>query len=301
MRTTATALADGFSLLEGPRWAHDALYVSDFFTHRVLRFPSPSDGRYTTVCEVSGQPSGLAVDGAGTVFVVSMLDVALLRWDGSELVTVADLSGHVTGPGNDMTMDRAGRAYVGNFGLRGGTGTDLEPTALLCVDPDGSTTVVADDLIFPNGIVLSGDERTLFVAETYRGRVTAFDVLEEGSLGGRRTWAAFGPSPVALEIKEATEQLPWLPDGLALDAEGALWVADAKGAGISRMVEGGQVVDYVDTSPLSVYAAALGGPDLTTLFLCCAPPVETFDPKAERRSVLMSCEVNVPGIAGPTP
>jgi sugar lactone lactonase YvrE len=292
---TAHVVAEGFSLLEGPRWSHDALYVSDFFSRRVLRFPSPVDGRYETVCEVSGQPSGLAIAESGTVYAVSMLDRTLVRWNGSSIEVVADLS-RVPGPANDIAMDHEGRCYVGNFGLRGGVGTELEPTELLMVQPDGSVSVAADDVVFPNGMVLTADGQTLLVAETYRGRITAFDVVDGGGLGARRVWADFAVTEPPLEIKAATDVLPVLPDGLCLDVEGALWVADAKGHGVSRVEEGGRVLDFVETGSLSVYAPALGGPDRTTLFLCCAPPVETFEPATSRRSVLMACDVDVPGV-----
>ena len=292
---TARVVAQGFSLLEGPRWSHDALYVSDFHTQRVLRFPGPVDGTYETVCEVPGQPSGLAITESGVVYAVSMLDRSLVRWTGEALEVVADLS-QIPGPANDMAMDREGRCYVGNFGLRGGQGTQLTPTQLLVVDPGGGVSVAADDVVFPNGIVLTADERTLLVAETYRGRITAFDVVDGGRLGARRIWADFTMSEPPLDVTGATEVLPVLPDGLCLDVEGALWVADAKGHGVARVEEGGRVLDFVETGGLSVYAPALGGPDLTTLFLCCAPPTETFDAATARRSALLACEVDVPGL-----
>lgn len=296
----AQRVADGFTLLEAPRWAYGALWVSDFFSERVLRFPGPVDGRFETVCPVPGQPSGLWVTGPDEVVVVSMLGRELLRWDGKELSELADLS-QVSGPANDLVRDTHGRAYVGNFGLVGGEGTDLAPTELLCVEANGEVRAVADDVVFPNGMVLTADGRTLLVAETYRGVVTAFAVADDGGLGDRRVWADLtGGAQPPLEIGAATEALPVLPDGLCLDAEGALWIADAKGHGITRVAEGGRAVDFVETGDVAVYAAALGGPSLTTLFLCCAPPVETFDPRQESRSVLMTCEVDVPGLSGPT-
>jgi sugar lactone lactonase YvrE len=289
-------LADGFTLLEGPRWIGDCLWVSDFFTHSVLRFGPLMDGSYTKVCEVAGQPSGLADDGAGGVMIVSMMDKLLLHWNQNQLLQKADLSNLITGPANDMAMDRSGRAYIGNFGLKNPAGSELIVTDLLRVDPDGSVCVAADDVVFPNGIVFSEDEKTLFVAETYRGQITAFDVNSNGSLGSRRIWANFATSMPPLEIKLATRELALLPDGLTLDKEGCIWVADAKGNGISRIKEGGQRLDYVDTGSLSVYAAALGGPNLTTLYMCCAPAAGTFDPKTEFKSALMVCEVDIPGV-----
>lgn len=296
MTRVATLVADGFTLLEGPRWVGDALYVSDFFTERVLRFPSPVDGRWEVVCAVPGRPSGLSVSPDGTLLAVSMLGLGLMRWDGEQLTRFADLTGVVPGPLNDMATDSRGRSFLGNFGLIGGIGNEIEPTTLVRVDPDGSVSPAASDLVFPNGIVFSADERTLLVAETYRGRITAFDIADDGTLLGRRTWVDFGPPGAPANIPAATEYLHVLPDGLALDVDGALWVGDAIGHGIARVAEGGEVLDFVDTGEMSVYAAVLGGPNRTTLFLCCAPPVESFDPTASARSALMCCEVDVPGV-----
>ena len=292
----APVLSKGFSLLEGPRWFNNQLFVSDFFSHRVLRFDSPISDRYETLCVVDGQPSGLALAKDGSLRIVSMLDRKLLKWNGAELSEVADLSFYFGSEANDMAMDDQGRCYIGSFGLENSQSTFLKATQLLRVDTDGLVTPVADDLIFPNGIVFSSDGKTLFVAETYRGRITAFSVLENGDLGERRIWAQFGTLPTDLEIRSATNHLPILPDGLALDAEGALWIADAKGNGIARVIEGGETVEYISTGDLSVYASALGGPNMTTLYLCCAPAVETFDPRTSLKSVLMSCEVSVPGL-----
>jgi sugar lactone lactonase YvrE len=99
-----------------------------------------------------------------------------------------------------------------------------------------------------------------------------------------------------MEIKNATAHLPILPDGLALDSEGAIWVADAKGHGISRVLPSGKTVEFVETGNLSVYAATFGGPEMKTLFLCCAPPVESYNPRTSTRSVLMSYEGSVVGV-----
>jgi sugar lactone lactonase YvrE len=248
------------------------------------------------VCVVPGQPSGLGHDSDGNLLVASMETRELLRFDGTSIEAVADLSPLVSGPANDLAIDGQNRCYVGNFGLVGGSGTELMKTDLIRVDPDGSTSVATNDLVFPNGIVLSADGKSMYVAETYSGRITAFDVDVGGGLSGRRVWAQFGDPRVPLEINAATELLPVLPDGLALDQEGALWIADAKGRGIARVAEGGEQLDFVETGALSVYAAALGGPEATTLYLCCAPPVLTSDHPSTRRSVLMSCDVDVPGV-----
>jgi sugar lactone lactonase YvrE len=287
-------IADGCSFLEGPRWHRGALFVSDFYTHEVLRFDS--DGRHV-VCEVAAQPSGLGFTPDGRLLIVSMLDRRLLRLDAGGLTEVASFAELAPGPANDMVVDAEGRAYIGNFGVP--PGGDLAFTSLIRVDPDGTARVVASQLGFPNGTVLTPDGRRLLLAETFMGRISAFDVDANGGLGGRRTWAQFGMAPDYLDEERATRELVMLPDGLALDAEGMLWVADAKGHGASRVRQGGEVVDFVDTEDLSVYAVALGGADRRTLYLCCAPPHRTFEPSASRRSVLLACQVPVPGAGTP--
>jgi sugar lactone lactonase YvrE len=158
---------------------------------------------------------------------------------------------------------------------------------------------VASRLGFPNGAVLTADGRRLLLAETFMGRISAFDVDANGGLGGRRTWAQFGAAPDYLDEERSTRELVMLPDGLALDTEGMLWVADAKGRGAARVRQGGAIVDFVDTGDLSVYAVALGGADRRTLYLCCAPPHRTFEPSTSRRSVLLACRVSVPGAGTP--
>lgn len=287
-------VADGRSFLEGPRWHRGALFVSDFYTHEVLRFDEK--GRHV-VCEVAGQPSGLGFTPDGRLLVVSMLDRRLLRLDGDGLTEVASFAELAPGPANDMVVDAVGRAYIGNFGSP--LGSDIALTSLIRVDPDGTARAVASELGFPNGAVVTPDGRSLLLAETFVGRISAFDVDAEGGLGGRRTWAQFGVAPDYFDEERATRELPLLPDGMALDAEGMLWVADAKGHGVSRVREGGEVVDFVDTGDLSVYAVALGGADRRTMYLCCAPPHRTFDPSTTRRSVLLTCQVPVPGAGTP--
>jgi sugar lactone lactonase YvrE len=272
-------VADGFHFLEGPRWRDGRLYLSDFYGHRVLTV-DPA-GTVSTVCEVPAQPSGLGWTPAGDLLVVSMVDMSLLRLCAGTLRLVADLSPWAGGVTNDMIVDRRGRAYVGNVGDRSG-GT-VAPTVLLRVDPDGRVTVAAGGLYAPNGAVLTPGEATLVVAETEAARLSAFDVSADGGLHHRRVWASLGADPVTGKPVE--------PDGLALDAEGAIWVADANGHGVLRVAPGGQVLDAIDTGDRSVYAVAFGGAGGRTLYLCAAPPGHAFDPQRRPLGVLMSVQV----------
>jgi len=289
----AETVAVGFSFLESPRWRDGSLFVSDFYTHRVLRFP---DGRGTgeLVCEVPDQPSGLAFTPDGEMLVVSMLDRTLRRWHSGELQVVTDLAPHVTGPPNDMVTDPAGRVWIGNF-ADDVAGTDtIAPAAVVTVSPTGEASIAAEGVNFPNGMAFTDGYTTLLIAETFAGRITAFDVEGDGTLTNRRVWAEFGGPGELWDIAEATRAQPVLPDGIALDSEGALWVADAKGHGAIRVAEGGDVLDRVDTGELAVYAVALGGPDGRDLYLCCSPPLGTNDPATSRDSVLMRSRTAAP-------
>jgi sugar lactone lactonase YvrE len=294
-RREVTVLGEGFSFLEGPRWHGDRLYVSDFYTHRVLAFDEA--GRYQTVCEVPGRPSGLGFARDGSLLVVSMVDRRLMKLVDGELVEVADLSHLATWHCNDMLVDAQGRAYIGNFGWDADSEPPVVPSNLIRVDPDGRAHVAATGLVFPNGVVLTPDGRTLIVAETFASRIAAFDVDEDGSLSNRRVWAVFGEPGDTVPATVASG-LP-LPDGMALDAEGALWIGDAAGPGALRVAEGGEILEVVGTGDLSVYAVALGGSDRRTLFMCASPPLLQTNPAVDHRAILLSFRVDVAGAGLP--
>jgi sugar lactone lactonase YvrE len=286
-----TLVADGFFFLEGPRWRDGALFVSDFFRREVLVFPG-GGSQYDVLCRVPQRPSGLGFMPDGTLLVVSMGDRKLLRLSAEGLVEHADLSALAPADCNDMVVDRDGRAYVGNFGWDSTVEQAITSTVLVRVDPDGRVAVAADDLVFPNGCALADGGRTLLVAETYAGRISAFDVGRDGELGERRIWADFALA--ATTISEAAASGAVLPDGIALDAEGLLWVADAGGSGALRVGQGGEVVERVTVQGATVYAVALGGEDGRTLYLCCGPALGK-DPRRSARAALWACRIDVPG------
>lgn len=271
---SSQVLLRGLAFGEAPRWRDGRLWFSDFYRHGV--FTVDEDGTETQVIDVPGQPSGLGWLPDGDLLVVSMTDRRVLRVgpDGG-VSTHADLSGLATFHANDMLVDGAGRAYVGNFGYD--LHADLrareipvilaDETAgqavLARVDPDGTVHAAADDLRFPNGMALVDDGRTLVVAETLRLRLTAFDVAGDGSLANPRVWAALGERFVA-------------PDGICADPRGGVWVANALGPQVLRVAEGGEVVDVVETTQLA-YACAVGGSDGRTLFAMTAPSSEPWE------------------------
>lgn len=295
LQREATTLAGGFSLLEAPRWHDGALYASDFYTHRVLRFDVSRIGsaEAETVCIVEGRPSGIGFMPDGTLRISSMQDLRLLSWDGSRHEVVAEYGDLVTGPGNDLVIDSAGTAFVGNFGLdRTAAEETALPTRLLRVTAGGEVSVAAEDVLFPNGMALDEAAGVLYAAETFRSRITAWDYAD-GVLSNRRVWVAFDDDPGSYPIPALSASLAMMPDGIALDAEGMIWVADAKGHGASRVAPDGTVVEFVETG-IATYAVALGGADGRDLFLCCSPPVETWNRLGPGRSVLKTIRVDVP-------
>lgn len=289
-REISTVL-DGFSFLECPRWHDGRLWVSDFYTGRVVA--TDGRGEVEVIAEVPGQPAGIGFLPDGRALIASMRAKRLLvRGHDGRLSEHADLSALAPGLLNDVLVDERGRAYVGNFGFDLMAGAPIRPTRLLRVDPDGTVTAVAEYLSFPNGMVLLPGN-VLVVAETFAGRLTAFDVAEDGSLHSRRVWAAFGEAPATDDVGQALGALAVGPDGLCLDAEGAVWVADALNARVLRVREGGEIADEIPTG-LGVFACMLGGDDGRTLFLCTAPSFAEHERSPVREAELRAVRVEVP-------
>jgi sugar lactone lactonase YvrE len=180
----------------------------------------------------------------------------------------ADLGHIATFHCNDMVVDAQGGAYVGNFGFNldeamaeRGVADVLANHAtakLAYVAPDGQTRIAAEDMHFPNGSVITPDGKTLIVGETMSGVLTAFDIGANGDLSNRRIWAPLAPA---------------IPDGICLDADGAVWVANPTAPQCLRVAGGGQVLEVIETGQ-PCYACMLGGDDGTTLFMLTAAPLD---------------------------
>jgi sugar lactone lactonase YvrE len=290
----------GGDFYEGPRWHEGRWWCSDFYTHRVQAIGS--DGAAETIMEVEGQPSGLGWLPDGSLLVVSMTDHKVLRRTPDGEVSVhADLSDVCGGHLNDMVVDAQGRAYTGDFGF------DLmgmgKPAlgSLKRVDPDGTVTVVAEDLYFPNGAVITEDGGTLIVGETAGNRYTAFTIAEDGSLTDRRVHAQFAEtSPLTETAEEFLGTLRVSPDGCALDAEGGIWFADALGFRCARIDASGEIVDEVrHPDGIGIYACALGGEDGKTLLMCCAPDFFEHNRVGKGEAQLVATTVDVPHAGRP--
>jgi len=283
-------LLTGGSYFEAPRWHDGRWWVSDFYRRHVLSVTP--EGATEIVMEVPGQPAGLGWMPDGALCVVSMRDHKVLRREPSGAVEqVADLGPWCGGPGNDMVIDTAGRAYVGNFGFDLMRQETPRTTGLVRLDPDGTVAQVAGGLLFPNGMVLTADGSTLIVAETLGARLSAFSVAADGGLTDWRVWAQLGPAdPVG---SAGTD--PVAPDGCTLDAEGHIWVADATGGRAIRVAPGGDIVDQVvPPDPTGVFACMLGGDRGDTLLLCTAPDYFEHRRAPAREAVLLTTTVNVP-------
>lgn len=278
-----TPFLDHLAFPESPRWHDGALWFSDFYQHAVKRVTM--DGLVETVVHVPGQPSGLGWLPDGRLLVVSMTDRRLLRLDRDGLQLVADLSQLAPFHCNDMVVDAQGCAYVGNFGFDMPGRETPKPTGLIRVTPEGAVKVVAEDLHFPNGCVITPDGRTLIVAESYAARLTAFCINVDGSLGDRRIWASL-PGAAA-------------PDGICLDAQGAIWVACPVTREVMRVREGGEVTHRIAT-PGQAVACMLGGPQRKTLFLLTGKVMVT--PEQSRQALsgaIFTMPVEVPGAGWP--
>jgi sugar lactone lactonase YvrE len=275
-------LVDGLAFGEGPRWHEGRLWYSDM--HRRVVEAVDLDGRVETIVEVPNDPSGLGWLPDGRLLVVSMRDRTLQRLepDGS-LVTHADLWNLASYHCNDMVVDGRGRAYVGNFGFDLHAGGPPAFAELVLVEPDGSARVVADRMKFPNGTVITPDGSTLVVGQSTGRDLVAFDVEADGSLTNRRVWAELGDGT---------------PDGICLDADGAIWYADPVRGGAHRVAEGGRVLDRIDTDR-NAFACMLGGPERRHLFVLTSETSSPLDSVERLSARIEVVEVDVPGAGWP--
>jgi sugar lactone lactonase YvrE len=274
-------LLDGLMFTEGPRWHDGKLFFSDMHAHKVMSVDL--EGKAQTIVEVPTWPSGLGWLPDGRMLIVSMTDRKLLRLDPDGLKTHADLDTLASFYCNDMVVDGKGRAYVGNFGYDLLSGEPQKPAELILVNPDGSARVAADGFDFPNGTVISADGKTLVVGESMGHRLTAFNIQSDGSLTNRRPFADLGEA---------------VPDGIALDAEGAIWVASPMSKELLRVRDGGAVAERLtfDTMPI---ACALGGSDRRTLFMLTSDSINPDECRAKKASKIWIKEVAVAGAGWP--
>ena len=289
-------VAEGLYFGEGPRWHDGRLWFSDFYAHRVCSV-SEAGGDMRVELEFDDQPSGLGWMPDGSLLVVSMMRQQVWRrWPDGRLERHADLSDIAGFWCNDMVVDGEGRAYVGNFGFDLDAvlldkGPDWvrengETTSIALIQPDGTVSLAAGEekLFFPNGPVITPDGKTFIVGETLAGKLTAFDIEPDGHLSNRREWASTDPR---------------LPDGICLDAEGAIWIANPLAPECVRYAQGGEVLEVVETGELNCYACMLGGADGKTLFMVVAPTSHRDLAGAAKNGKIIACKVDVAGAGRP--
>jgi sugar lactone lactonase YvrE len=282
MAATPNVLLDGLYFPEGPRWHDGALYFSDMHGRAVWRLTP--EGKASKVAEFGDEVSGLGWLPDGTMLAVSMSRRHLLRMTSRGPEISVDLSSFVANPINDMVVDRQGRAYIGGFGFNLFNGEEPRTTGLLCVEPNGRVREVAYDLHFPNGMVITPDGKTLIVGETLGARLTAFEIQPDGALANRRVFAAIDGL---------------IPDGICLDAEGALWVAWPGSNKVVRVRDGGEIADTIELPGRHAYACMLGGADRRDLYICTALDHMPELIKAKREGKIEVTRVQVPGAGLP--
>jgi sugar lactone lactonase YvrE len=248
LRTLLTGLVFG----ESPRWHDGRLWFSDMGAEQVAAVDL--EGNSEVVAHVPAMPMGTGWLPDGRLLIASALDGRLLvREPDGSLVTHADLTSLADHPWSDMVVDGRGNAYVGNLGFDFPAG-EFAPGIVALVTPDGSAQRVADGVAFPNGMVVTPDNQTLILAESYANRLTAFDIAADGRLSNRRVWADLDGG---------------VPDGICVDAEHAVWYGDVPNQRCVRVREGGEVLQRIDLDR-GCFACTLGGVDRSTLFLMAA-------------------------------
>jgi sugar lactone lactonase YvrE len=257
-------VAEGLSWPESPRWRDGCLWISDVHNFRLTRLVGHV---LETVARVPGRPAGMGFLPDGRLLLASALDKKLL-WVGDDgvLSEAADLSALSKSLLNDMAVDATGRAWVGDTGFAFGSGEPQKPGALIVFDEKSGARPAATNIKFPNGMAISPDQRTLYLAETFGNVISAFDIDEHGALVNRRVHVT----------------LPSSPDGLCLDIEGHLWVPLLFDGEFHRISPFGEVSDRVSFAGKRAIACAFGGDDRRTLFLCVSE-VDDSDPAHIKR------------------
>ena len=246
-------LLSGLAIGESPRWHEDRLWFSNWGAQEIIAVDLDGNSEVMALVPTT-VPFCIDWLPDGRLLVVAGQEAQLLRGnpDGS-LSTHAELRSISERPWNDIVVDGRGNAYVGNIGFDFPEG-EFAPGILALATPEGSARQVADGVAFPNGIVVTPDNSTLILAESYGNRLSAFDIAADGGLSNRRVWADLGDG---------------VPDGICLDAEGAVWYGDVPNKRCVRVGEGGEVLQTVELDR-GCFACMLGGEDGRILFMVAA-------------------------------
>jgi sugar lactone lactonase YvrE len=265
-------------LVESPRWHGERLVFADWGAGEIIAVDL--DGKQEMITRIDAMPFCLDRLPDGRMVVVAG-EQLLVRSPGGTLSPYAELGALSTTPWNDIVSDGRGNTYVNNIGFDFPDG-DFAPGFIALVSPDGKARQVAEGLAFPNGMAVTPDNSTLIVAESWGGVLTAYDIAPDGDLSNRRVWA---------ELDGAA------PDGICIDAEGAVWFAEVPGQRCVRVAEGGEVLQTI-ACELGCFACMLGGPNGTTLFVTAAAWPDAMTP-GSRTGQILTAEVSVPHAGWP--
>lgn len=278
-------LVENLKFPEGPRWWDNQLWFSDVYGFNVYKMNADGSD-LTVVAKFDDWPSGLGELPNGDRIVVEMRSQKIWRLPTGNNAPVlhADLAGLAVNEVNDMVTDAQGRSYTGCYGYDFIGGADPAPGKLILTDPDGRSRVVADGLMFPNGLAISEDGRTLTVAQTQGGEITAFDIGADGSLSNRRPW---------LKVPDLN------PDGICLDAEGGMWIASVFTHEFFRVDAGGTMTHRIPTPGRCALAPMLGGADRRTLFLLTSDTDLERVRRGDMNGRIEVVDVDIPGAGLP--
>lgn len=294
MATTWTSIGPAGHFYECPRWHDGSWWVSDFYADELVNLAA--DGEVIGTISVPGHPGGTGWLSDGTMLVGSMLHKLLFTVRDGALEEYADLSALSPGRLNDLVISDRDIVYAGNFGFDLMSGGDVESTVLIAVGPDREPRVVADDVCFPNGMSITADGSTLIVGETFAARHSAYDIADDGSLSGRRTWYRDPVDAPTGPLGEVLAGLTYAPDGCAIDENDELWVADALNGTIVHLSEAGGLLETLELPDgLNAYACGFGGLDGDVLLATCAPSFAEHERVDTRDSVLFQTTTTVRG------
>ena len=242
----------GIVFPECPRWRDGSLWFSDCHDGKVLNIAP--NGTLLDSFDVPGNPAGLGWLPGGDMLIVSIDELCIFRRrPDHSLSRHAVLAPHHRFHANDMVVDSAGNAYVGEVGFRSGQ-EEQRSTSVLLVRPGGTVEVAVSGVLTPNGSVITPDGKTFILAESMRKRLTAYTIADDGTLVDPKIFAQLGADQV--------------PDGICLDAEGCIWMTSPRTASVLRVAPGGGILEELPVEGGRPYACMLGGEDRRDLFIC---------------------------------
>jgi sugar lactone lactonase YvrE len=277
-------LLSGLGIPESPRWHEGRLWFSNWIDRQVVAVGLDGKPEVMLTRDPDSHPMGYSIDWLPDGRLLVTGDKLRRQEPDGSMVT------HAEQRANEIVVDGRGNIYLNGADFNFVAGEAPRPGYIKLITPDGELRQVAGDIQFPNGMVITPDDRTLIISESFAGRLTAFDIGADGSLSDRRVFAdGLGP------------------DGICLDAEGAVWVGTA-GFSVARVAEGGEVLQRVELAEnRAPFALMLGGPDRRTLFIMTAEwraadgHVANLDrlTNGPRTGAILTLQVSVPGAGRP--